>query len=79
MVACIFNKTYKKLDYEGDFPASAPNTPFLGCRGSMSCNLIGEEKIICFGGKVGASLTSSETEYEFSADGIGYTYFYRIL
>jgi hypothetical protein len=38
----------------------------------MSVNLIGEERIICFGGKIGVDTSSSEEDYEFSSDAIGY-------
>ena len=44
----------------------------MGCRGGMSVCLIGNEKIICFGGRIGVSGNPSDTDYEFSAEGIGY-------
>jgi len=38
----------------------------------MSVDFIGEERIICFGGRIGVDTNPSEEDYEFSSDAIGY-------
>ncbi|MDR3549230.1 MAG: hypothetical protein P4M11_13375 [Candidatus Pacebacteria bacterium] len=63
-----------QIDYKGAFPAPAPNAPFLGCRGGMSVDLVGEEKIICFGGRIGYTNNPTEMENEFSVEGVNYMY-----